>query len=718
MKPADQEKLKQILASFDEAGLVALANVGLVRRARKDLEAGPVTHEETETAIIVKGPDWSVTMPPDGPTKATDNTRATGITRQILSATIYLQQHWLGGTTTTAVAATEPAVPREPATENPKPSASDEGAALADAVVNLTAADLEKWAGKNAFKQVLALCEPMPTVTAEITIGLAIRLEQHGIEARLFPGAPTKAQQLLDSFRTTGPKAQQVRWVLMAVLGFQASKGKITTRAENLVSVAPTGTAASREQVLNSARELFRTMLSTGLAHLSERTSQRLFTLSVSATAVLFPRLAKLVRSIAADVDLHLERHANADSRRLLDLLVNADALCRALLKAGESPSLKLTGRPRTEYEPAADLHLHGVGAFPWQSASGFEGVTCLFWDASKQRFLTWTASRPVTNPGRFSARMSYDSEQLWRCAAPEMLCRSDFVLGQPKINPQGRLSGGKESRAEVTAKTDPTKINFGERLFTNWLKLAGYLGQTYPMGLAESEPMDRIVVLKPTSWGERVFVELTQSLHWTINDEKGIELQLSVPWNGVNEPIVEFLESVKPDRDNLIGVVARVALEGTKLTVEPLSLLSSGTSKGDTILNPGFDRHLLISKQASLLEKLRAKYGKDRIPTTISDEDGESLEELSADDESNGMIPKKLRDFEHLLVMLAEGGTQRIGLYTDRLNEQLRDLQQCGLSEFPNTINNTDELLQTGYRAGLHRQACRAAQLGQVLVG
>ena len=38
MKAQDKEKLKLILSAFDETGLVALANKGLLRRAQKDLE--------------------------------------------------------------------------------------------------------------------------------------------------------------------------------------------------------------------------------------------------------------------------------------------------------------------------------------------------------------------------------------------------------------------------------------------------------------------------------------------------------------------------------------------------------------------------------------------------------------------------------------------------------------------------------------------------------
>ena len=84
MNTDDRDRLRRILATFDEAGLVALSNKGLVRRAQKDLEAGGLKHEETDAAVVVRGPGWVVTMPPDGPAHAADDTKASGVTRQSL----------------------------------------------------------------------------------------------------------------------------------------------------------------------------------------------------------------------------------------------------------------------------------------------------------------------------------------------------------------------------------------------------------------------------------------------------------------------------------------------------------------------------------------------------------------------------------------------------------------------------------------------------------
>jgi hypothetical protein len=704
MKPDDTDKLKRILAAFDEAGLVALSNVGLVRRARKDLEAGGVSHEETDKAMIVRGPDWTVTMPPDGPTKATDSTKATGITRQILAATIYLREVWASGDREVAGSATD--VPED--SRPPLAGATKPGEALAEMVLALTIDDLRKWAGKTALRDALTVLNPPPQVEVETHAGLLIRLVKHGVEARLLPGAGGKPAELLDSVKTTAPKAHHARWVAIAVLAFQASRGKAIERGDATIEAGPSGAPVTREQVLRSARELFASMVTTGLAHLSDRTAQRLFTLSVSATAVMLPRLSRLVRSIADDVQLSLDRNANADTPRLFGRLHTADALAQAMLAAGENPPASLAGKPRTEYELAGDLVLVGVGAYPWQTASGFEGVTALFWDLENNRFLSWSASRPVTTPGRFTAETAYRHETVWNCGPAEQLSRSLIHLRAARVNPAGRISGGKESTAESLEPTQPARIDFGGRGFDDWAALGNYAASSYPIGLAELRPMERIVVLKPAAWGERVFDEMQQCLCWPVMDKAGRPLVLTVPWNGVNESIVEFLEAVRPGIDKLTHVVARLVSDARGTTVEPLSLLGEGNPHGHRVFSPGFDRKLIESKNADLLEKLRAKFGKDRIPTTMSDDD-DAPSEISSD--ATHGLAGMLREFDSILVSVAEAGVRR-GTLGTRAAELFRTLRDSGLSLLTDPFTGKEpatDLLHAGYLVNLHRQAMRA---------
>jgi len=66
-----------------------------MRRAVKDLQQIELFRvEETEESVLVHGDGWTVTMPPEGPVAAADDTPATGVTRQIIAATLFLRDHW------------------------------------------------------------------------------------------------------------------------------------------------------------------------------------------------------------------------------------------------------------------------------------------------------------------------------------------------------------------------------------------------------------------------------------------------------------------------------------------------------------------------------------------------------------------------------------------------------------------------------------------------
>jgi hypothetical protein len=702
MNEADRSRLQRILASFDEAGLVALANVGLVRRARKDLEAGGVTHEEADAAVLVRGPGWVVTMPPEGPTHAKDTTQASGVTRQILAATLYLRNHWQAA----AAPAAAPTGEEKPAAPPP------EATFLQEDLLALELADLEKWAGKTGMREALVVVGNGVEVEVESHAGLTIRLIRHEVEARLLPGPRRlSGRALLDAILTTAPKAHHVRWVLVSVLAFQHSRGKVLESPEtNLVREEEAGAPRTRQQVLEATRHLLEGMVGTGLAHPSNRHREQLFTLSISTIAVHLPRLARGLRALADDVDHQLKRDATADTAHLYTGVCRTAALAEALAAAGSQPPLTLAGRHRTQYDPVGDLVLAGVGAYPWRSGSGFEGLTVLFWDLAAARFRTWTASRPVGIDRTFSISQVYRTESVWSAGAAINLSRVRLTLRQARANPQGRLSGGQQSKGEILEATQPERLDFGARAFSTWSRLLDHARSQYPIGLKEHDPLDMVVVVKPTKWGERWFDELQQRFCWRLEDDQGAPLTVTLPWTGINESAVAFLEALSPVRDRLSGVVCRLVFMGRGMQIEPLSLLSEGTPQGHHVLNPAFDQALITSKQSALVEKLRAKFGRDRIPTTMTadDDEGDSLE-ASVDDAPPG-LRLRLRETERWLLRTSEAGLGRARAETE-IRRLAVDLDRAGFPELSHGLSDVQggsaaALLRAGYLCDLHKQA------------
>jgi hypothetical protein len=716
MTSDDRARLQRILASFDEAGLVALANKGLVRRAQKDLEAGGLTHAETDSAILVRGPGWVVTMPPEGPAHATDDTKASGVTRQILTATIYLRDHWIAPAAEPQTPTSEGPTPAPPPQADTPAVAEEEPISLIESLLSLELDDLQKWAGKTILREVLALVRGGIEAQVEVHAGVTIRLVRHEVEARLLPGpAKRSARALLDAVLTTAPRAHHKRWVVAAVLAFQQGRGRTFETATAAVPPEEPGAARTRSQVLAATRELLEGMVSTGLAHPSARMTERLFTLSVSAVAVHLPRLARLLRSLADDVLLVLDRDAAADTGRLFDRVCRTHALARALAAAGVQTPVALAGQHRTQYDPAGDLELAGVGAHAWQTPSGFEGLTVLFWDRQQKRFLTWSVSRPTGGLGRMGIDHSYRSESPWPGGGPpERLSRSQFTLRNARINALGRLSGSESSCVTGQEPTDPAALDFAGRLFTSWPALLSYARSQYPLGLREKNPLDRVVLVRPAQWGERFFDELQQQFCWRLQDEAGSEVALTLPWAGVNESAVEFLEALNPARDRLSAVVCRLAF-GRGVQIEPLSVLSAGTPQGHHVLNPSFDRALITSRHSALLERLRQKYGRDKITTAMTADD-----ESAADDGELGSLESvplgvraRLTEAERVLLQIAEAGLGRLQDATrGRLRQLATEADRAGLGELGRGLAEFDRcgsaaaVLANGYLCRLHREA------------
>jgi hypothetical protein len=672
MKPADQLQLKRILASFDEAGFVALSNKGLVRRAQKDLETGGLRVEEGDDELVVRGVGWTVWMPAGGPSHARDDTRASGVTRQILAAAMFLRDRWSPASTAACSTATAESAPKR-GRKSKAAKAPREGEHLHNALLDLTMDDLEKWAGKTLLREILAVMPDNLHLEVELHVGLTLRLPEHDVELRLLP-ASEKKTRLLDRMLSTAPKALHERWVLTAVLGLLRKHGKNIQPPEE--TTAESGSAVrTRPALLQATVQVLESMLTTGIAHPSPRMIERLFTLSITATAVHLPRLSHLLRMLADEVSRILNRNAAADTQRLFDSMSLTYALARALQLAGDKPPRELAGVQRSQYDPCGDLALTGMAAYPWQTASGFEGLTLLFWEEARQRFLSWSTSRPTSNPGRLNLENVYRHEATWAGGgSPARLSRSRFILRGARTNPVGRLSGSQQSSVIKVLPGNPEALDMGTRLFRSWHDLSGYAAAQYPIGLRLHNPLDQTVVLEPAGWGERFFDEMQQTFCWPLTDTAGQVLLLTQQWNGPNESAIEFLEAVKPERHGLTRVVARMLFPGLGFAVEPLAFLGGGVSQFEQVLNPAFDYGLIESRQSGLLSRLRKKFGRDRVPTTMTPDD--EWEALSPATASLGSTPSgirnMLREAEELLLQIAEVGAQRL---TDTKRRRVQDL-------------------------------------------
>jgi len=383
----------------------------------------------------------------------------------------------------------------------------------------------------------------------------------------------------------------------------------------------------------------------------------------------------------------------------------------------------ELAGVARSQYDPVGDIELTGVGAYHWQTASGYQGLTVLFWDRKDQQFLTWSMSRPGTTISNADVVNSYVMDSIWSGGSPQKLSRSTFLLKNARVNPFGRLSGGQQTSVENVSKSAFKSDTFEGRAFASWRAARAYAALQFPVGLKMHNPLDRIVILEAKSWNDRIYDEMHQRFCWDLQDDSGELIRLTLPWNNCNERAIEFLESLKPGLEKINRVVARVEFSTTGLLFEPISMLSPGTRTGDTVLNPSFDHTLIEAKQSALLLRLRQKFGREIIATSMTGD--EDLDELQNYFDINQNVPSHLinaiSETEGILLQVAESGTQRLNEKTTKRFKELGEkLTHSGLLTLGESIASVSlqsspaqSVLWSDYLCSLHKQTLSLAAVG-----
>src|SRR5438046_4507969 len=302
----------------------------------------------------------------------------------------------------------------------------------------------------------------------------------------------------------SGGKGDCRQVIVAAVSGFQRAEGKEwAIPAEAAALEASGGAPRSRSEVLDSCQRLLEETLSNGLSRISTANQQRWATLAVSALGVNLPRLALLLRGIGDEAALVLARDARSDLARMLARMAQAHALCTALQNGGDNPRPDLVGLHRTRYDAVGHLDLVGVAAWPWRTASGYEGLTVLFWDSSEKHWYSWTESRPRHQLADFKPVARYTQPGPWEGAeSPRQLARSNFRLMNARRNPSLRLSGSSKSRVLVTG---PVILQTqGLVIIEEWSQLLEQSNAQPVIGLKEVNTLDSIFAMKPAAWSER----------------------------------------------------------------------------------------------------------------------------------------------------------------------------------------------------------------------
>jgi hypothetical protein len=538
-------RVVKMLGAFDDTALAAIASVGLVRRARKDLEKESPVVEPREASILIRVGDGTVTMTESGPADARCTCPAGGKCRHVLVATMHLQKL---------------SVPSSPVQTQSDLSTKTTTSAKQE-LLALTEDELSKWVGRKTLREAMRLVEGSSDIDITEQNAITVRFPSSSVEWRYFPGTG------LAGVVTNAPSKLRERFMAAAVLAYQRRHGMVHQIEPPSAPSRSIESPRTRQDILLSTSQLLEEMGAVGIAHVSGSVRDRLQTLSVSCIGCNLPRLSLLIKSLADQVSMALRRDAAADDVRLFDTLSRAYALCHAIIAAGDSASPALIGQSRSRYDQSGALELMGIGAYAWRTRSGYHGLTVLFWDSIAKRWCSWSDSRPVGQDTSFNPVSRYEQDLPWQgSGSARMMSRSRFRLSGASRNDDDRLSGSEQCRAVILDDIDPATIDFGPRAFDDWSELRRYLASVTPVGLEEHAPLDRVVVLKPALWGVRAFLSTEQTLVWTLLDHQGRPVLLTVPFSSINQRAVESLEAIDPAFNLPWAIVGAVNFDGARV--------------------------------------------------------------------------------------------------------------------------------------------------------
>ncbi|HVA48352.1 MAG TPA: SWIM zinc finger family protein [Pirellulales bacterium] len=536
-------RLRDALAALDDDALAALANKGLLRRARKDLEQTPAEivgqafqPDAEEIQVRVGGETVFV---PANPVQARCSCPAGGVCRHILAAIVHL---------------------RETATAQPEPTDAAPPAASADALfASLDDEALRRWAGKPLVRRATkALAEGLK-VELDDSGPLVVRFPSRNITCRLVPGAGLAG--LICSCQVPDVCEHRVA----AVLAWQVAQGTRTIAAEEAVLPAADEAPRTRDEVLASVQVVLGEMFSVGLARLSTATSQRLQTLAVSCHGVQLPRLERWLTVLADETSRSLKRDAQSSAANLLEWSARVSALTAALA----APRPRLVGRHRTSYEQVGNLSLIGLGAERWSKA-GYVGLTVYFWDESLGNWCSWSDTRPV-NVWAFDPVRRFQEYGPWDgCSSPKVASHSRLQLTSVWRNPTGRLSGRSRTRASVLGESDPRQVP----AICDWTQIGGRAQKLFGAGLSERNEQDELVHLRPSAWLPGSYDEVRQEFVRVVLDENDRALALALSFATETASAIQILE--QHDATDAFGLLGRLRLRGGKLWVEPISLIGA----------------------------------------------------------------------------------------------------------------------------------------------
>ncbi len=581
--------LPDLIASFDDDALVALANKGLLRRAMKATGEADVLRFDREGAdLTVSG--QRVSIPAAGPQSAKCDCPAPGMCSHILTAMLVLRE----------VPPDAPARARrtDDAAETGNKPEQDHTPSAIDALVGLAADALQKFAGADHDgAQVLA-------GAAQIELR-----EQNAQVSFTTPDAAVTfvAGQPLTAALYKGPTTRRRLVVTAGAIAIRDQAG--VARASQQATApgpAPIGPDTVMLAEISSAIEAAISQVFHGSAQLAQ---EHFLDLAISAKVQSAPRLTGQLMTLSTLCGWADAGDVRFEGGRFLAALSEVYALVKALARTPDDPAF--LGVVRRSYVPAPAMDLWALGAKGWTRPNGARGLTLYLLNPETGVFHAATVARGAGMDVTFTPTRAYTSP-FWGIPSVPRLTGNGLTLDQPLLSLDGQLSTADKVKATINGAIPAARLQEHEVCFQSWDQLRDTLRSRIGSGLkrgASALP----ALITPLRIEEPYFDDISQRYRWQVQDTSGDTLDLSA-----RPQETDHLTHLHLQFPGAVALLIVTSLVGDELLHEPVALLhqeTGGLVATNLDFHPAPEGGILTRAKGGFLRGLKRLQGAKTAP-------------------------------------------------------------------------------------------------------
>jgi hypothetical protein len=336
---------------------------------------------------------------------------------------------------------------------------------------------------------------------------------------------------------------------LIAILAFLKERDLIDLEAELGTAASPSG--VSSLALMESARAYTASLFEKGLISADDTDIEGARQLSLKLEGAGIGNLSRLFRGIATDMENMGTKNTAFDPLRAFSTLSRIYTTLSLILArpADTDVQAALIEKSRSVYRTMPQGQFIGLGAHPWQTRSGYAGVTALVYHREKNALRSYTVSMADFYEGtqgmasfRGLGNLAARGEHWDAALSLDTISRSCFTLRNFKINEEGRLSSSKGTHYFSQGKTGMEQIEEMSAAFSavpaddpadhpayDYFGKKG--GGRYRLVLAEG-------------MGDCEYDRVNQRLTFTLHTGAG-ELPAFIRYSAINKGAIQYIEDL-----------------------------------------------------------------------------------------------------------------------------------------------------------------------------